>query len=122
SASDDALADRGTDAGKEGANGGSQPLAVLGASAGYLHRSLAYSDDLYNRLRAPSTNGWVYRFDAAFYPFAQPLKEKFSLIASYEGALAGTVQDSRADRNFGVKFSDLEGGMRFRQRVGEHEL
>jgi hypothetical protein len=122
SPAEDAVADDGSDTGKEGANAGSQPLAVLGASAGYLHRALAYSDDLYHRLRAPTTNGWVYRLDAAFYPFARPLKEKFSLIASYEGALAGTVQDSRADRTFGVKFSDLEGGMRFRQPLGEHEL
>jgi hypothetical protein len=77
---------------------------------------------LYNRLRAPTTNGWVYRIDAALNPFAKPLKDKFSLIASYEAALAGTVKDTRNNRNFGVKFSDIEGGVRFRQPLGEHEL
>jgi hypothetical protein len=96
--------------------------AVLGASAGYLHRSLEYSDDIYNRLRAPTTNGWVYRFEAALNPFAKPLKDRISLIASYEGGLSGTVQDTRNNRNYGVKFSDLEGGVRFRQPLGEHEL
>jgi hypothetical protein len=118
---DDAIADRGLDGAKGGAHA-RPPLAVVGASAGYLHRAFTYSDDLYNRLRAPTTNGWVYRFDAAFYPFAQPLKEKFALFASYEGALAGTVQDSRTNRTYGVKFSDIEGGARYRQPLGEHEL
>jgi hypothetical protein len=96
--------------------------ALLGARAGYLRRSLEYSDDLYNRLRAPTTNGWVYRFEAQLNPFAKPLKDRLSLIASYEGGLAGTVQDTRNNRNFGVKFSDLEGGVRFRQPLGEHAL
>jgi hypothetical protein len=96
--------------------------ALLGARAGYLRRSLEYSDDLYNRLRAPTTNGWVYRFEAALNPFAKPLKDRVSLIASYEGAISGTVQDTRNGRNYGVKFSDLEGGVRFRQPLGEHEL
>jgi hypothetical protein len=118
---DDGVADRGSDAG-ESATPRARQFAVLGARAGYLHRSLAYSDDLYNRLRAPTTNGWVYRLDASFYPFAEPLKEQFSLIASYEAAIAGTVRDSRAKRDFGVKFSDFEGGLRFRQPLGEHEL
>jgi hypothetical protein len=98
------------------------PRAVLGAHAGFLRRSLVYSDDLYNRLRAPTTNGWVYRFDAAFYPFAQPLKEQVALIASYEGSLGGTVRDARSNRDFGVKFSNIEAGARVRQPIGAHEL
>jgi len=108
--------------GNEGVGRPMIPRAVLGARAGFLHRSLAYSDDLYNRLRAPTTNGWVYRVEAGFYPFAQPLKERFSLIASYEGALAGTVRDTRNNRDFGVKFSDIEGGFRLRQPLGKHDL
>ena len=96
--------------------------AVLAANAGYLRRSLEYTDDIYNRLRAPTTNGWVYRFEAGLNPFAKPLKDRISLIASYEGALAGTVTDTKNNRNYGVKFSDLEGGVRFRQPLGEHVL
>jgi hypothetical protein len=98
------------------------PRAVLGARAGFLHRSLAYSEDLYNRLREPTTNGWVYRIDAALYPFVQPLKERISLIGSYEGALAGTVRDGLNKRNFAVKYSDIKAGVRLRQPIGEHEL
>lgn len=104
------------------AGAGTPPRIALGAHAGFLRRTLAYSDDLYNRLRAPTTNGWVYRIDAALNPFAKPLKDKFSLVASYEAALAGTVRDTRNDRNFGVKFSDIEAGVRFRQPIGGHEL
>jgi hypothetical protein len=115
------LEDRDTSGGEPGARP-APPHAVLGAQAGFLRRSLAYSDDLYNRLRAPTTNGWVYRLDAAFYPFAKPLKEQVALIASYEGALGGTVRDSRSNRDFGVKFSNIEAGARVRQPLGEHEI
>jgi hypothetical protein len=64
----------------------------------------------------------VYRLDAALFPFARPLKDRLALIGSYEGALAGTVRDERAGREFGVTFSQLEGGMRYRQPLGQHEL
>ncbi|MEO8180771.1 MAG: hypothetical protein ABI895_18205 [Deltaproteobacteria bacterium] len=121
SAGNATVEDRDTSGGEPGARP-APPLAVLGAQAGFLRRSLAYSDDLYNRLRAPTTNGWVYRLDAAFYPFAKPLKEQVALIASYEGALGGTVRDSRNNRDFGVKFSNIEAGARVRQALGEHEL
>ena len=98
------------------------PHAQISGRAGFLHRSLAYSDDLYNRLRAPTTNGWVFRVEANLFPFAKPLKERFSLIGSYEGSLAGTVRDERADRNFAVTFSELQGGARLRFPIGEHEI
>jgi len=98
------------------------PHAQISGRAGFLHRSLAYSDDLYNRLRAPTTNGWVFRLEANLFPFAKPLKERFSLIGSYEGSLAGTVRDERADRDFKVTFSELQGGARLRFPIGEHEI
>lgn len=100
----------------------SLPNARLSARAGFMRRTLSYTDDLYNRLRTPTTNGWVYRLDAALYPFAQPLKDRLSLIGSYEGAVASTVRDERAGRDVGVNFTELEGGMRYRQPVGKHEL
>ena len=98
------------------------PHAQISGRAGFLHRSLAYSDDLYNRLRAPTTNGWVFRLEANLFPFAKPLKERFSLIGSYEGSLAGSVRDERADRDFKVTFSELQGGARLRFPIGEHEI
>jgi hypothetical protein len=98
------------------------PHAVLSARAGYMHRALEYSSDIYNRLRAPTTNNWVYRFDAGFYPFARPLKERLSIIGSYEGSLGGSVYDERSDSDFGVGFSEWSAGLRFRQPLGEHEL
>ncbi len=101
---------------------GKLPDARLSARAGWMRRSLSYTDDLYNRLRTPTTNGWVYRLDAALFPFARPLKDRLSLIGSYEAALAGTVQDDRVDRSFAVSFSELEGGLRYQQPLGQHEL
>jgi hypothetical protein len=98
------------------------PHAQISGRAGFLHRSLAYSDDLYDRLRAPTTNGWVFRIEANLFPFAKPLKERFSLIGSYEGSLAGTVRDERADRDFDVTFSELQGGARLRFPIGQHEI
>jgi hypothetical protein len=98
------------------------PNARISARAGFMRRALTYTDDRYNRLRTPTTNGWVYRLDGALFPFARPLKDRLALIGSYEGALAGTVRDERAGREFGVTFSQLEGGLRYRQPLGQHEL
>jgi hypothetical protein len=64
----------------------------------------------------------VFRIEANLFPFAKPLKERFSLIGSYEGSLAGTVRDERADRDFAVSFSELQGGARLRFPIGEHEI
>jgi hypothetical protein len=98
------------------------PSAIVGVEAGLVRRDLKYSDDLYRRLRAPTTNGWVYRFDAEFFPFARPVKERLSLLATYESTLAGKVHDTRVDRNFNVNFSELSAGMRVRQAFGPHEV
>jgi hypothetical protein len=96
--------------------------AQISGRAGFLHRTLEYSDDIYRRLRAPTTNGWVFRIETNLFPFAKPLKERFSLIGSYEGSLAGTVRDERAGRDFAVTFSELQGGARLRFPIGQHEI
>jgi hypothetical protein len=113
--------DRAADDTKSGAKA-KVPSVVLGVEAGLVRRNLKYSDDLYRRLRAPTTNDWVYRFDAEFFPFARPVKERLSLLANYESTLAGKVHDGRVDRNFNVNFSELAAGMRGRQALGPHEI
>jgi hypothetical protein len=98
------------------------PSVVLGAHAGFVRRTLGYVDDLYGRLRAPSANSWVYRFDVAVFPFARPVKDRIGLIGSYEAAFSGTVRDSAANTDFPVTFSELFGGVRLRQPLGKHEI
>lgn len=98
------------------------PVAIAKIQAGLLRRTLSYVDDLYGRLRAPTTNGWVYRADAAFFPFAKPLKSRLALVGSYEGALTGAVVDDRSEQTYDVKFSEVAGGLRYRQPLGAHEL
>jgi len=98
------------------------PIVIAAVQAGLLRRELSYVDDLYGRLRAPTTNGWVYRADAAFFPFAKPLKARLSLVGSYEGAFAGTVVDDRSEQTYDVTFSEFAGGLRYRHPLGNHEL
>jgi hypothetical protein len=98
------------------------PSVVLGAEAGLVRRQLAYQNDIYRRLRAPTTNDWVYHLEGEFFPFARPVKEHLSIVASFESTLAGKVHDGRVDRNFDVTFSELAAGMHFRQALGPHEI
>ena len=98
------------------------PTVVLGLNAGFVRRTLTYSDDLYARLRAPSANAWVYRLQAAVYPFARPVKNRIGLIAGYESEFSGVVRDNAAGTDFGVTFSDIFGGLKLRQPLGRHEL
>jgi hypothetical protein len=98
------------------------PTVRLGLNAGFVRRTLGYSDDLYSRLRAPSANAWVYRLRAAVYPFARPVKNRIGLIAAYEAEFSGVVRDNAAGTDFGVTYSDLYGGIELRQPLGNHEL
>ncbi len=98
------------------------PTVVLGLNAGFVRRTLTYSDDLYARLRAPSANSWVYRLQAAIYPFAKPVKNRIGLIAGYESEFSGVVRDNAAGTDFGVTFSEVFGGVKLRQPLGKHEI
>jgi hypothetical protein len=98
------------------------PTIVMGLNAGFVRRTLAYSDDLYGRLRAPSANSWVYRLQAAVYPFAKPVKDRIGLIAGYESEFSGVVRDNAAGTDFGVTFSEIYGGLKLRQPLGVHEV
>jgi hypothetical protein len=98
------------------------PTVVLGLNAGFVRRTLEYSDNLYGRLRAPSANSWVYRLQAAVYPFAKPVKNRIGLIAGYESEFSGVVRDNRAGTDFGVTFSEVYGGVKLRQPLGKHDL
>lgn len=114
----------GADEASEGdpASGKEHPTVVLGVNAGLVRRTLTYVDDLYGRLRAPSVNTWVYQLNAAVYPFAQPVKDRIGLIASYESVISGVVRDNTAGTDFPVAFSELFGGVRLRQPLGVHEV
>jgi hypothetical protein len=107
---------------KESVDDTDYPTVVVGLNAGFVRRTLEYSDNLYGRLRAPSANSWVYRLQAAFYPFAKPVKNRIGLIAGYESEFSGVVRDNRAGTDFGVTFSELYGGLKLRQPLGKHEL
>ena len=98
------------------------PTVVLGVNAGFVRRTLEYGSDIYGRLRAPAANAWVYRLQAAVYPFAKPVKSRIGLIAGYESEFSGVVRDNRAGTDFGVTFSELYGGLRLRQPLGVHEI
>jgi hypothetical protein len=98
------------------------PTVIMGLNAGFVRRTLAYSDDLYGRLRAPSANSWVYRLHAAVYPFAKPVKNRIGLIAGYESEFSGVVRDNAAGTDFGVTFSEIYGGLKLRQPLGVHEV
>ncbi len=115
-------ADDGGSSADSAAVAGADPTVVLGVNAGLVRRTLEYVDDLYGRLRAPNANAWVYQLKAAVYPFAKPIKNRLGLIASYESAFSGVVRDNTAGTDFGVTFSELFGGVRFRQPLGKHEL
>lgn len=106
----------------EGAQAAADPTVLLGLKAGFVRRTLGYSDDLYSRLRSPSANAWVYRLRAAVYPFARPVKNRIGLIAAYEAEFSGVVRDNAAGTDFGVTYSDLYGGLQLRQPLGKHEL
>ena len=115
-------ADEASESSSGGASGSADPTVVVGLNAGFVRRTLSYSDDLYGRLRAPSANSWVYRLQAAVYPFAKPVKNRIGLIAGYESEFSGVVRDNAAGTDFGVNFSEVYGGVKLRQPLGVHEL
>jgi hypothetical protein len=98
------------------------PFVRLGVRAGFVSRSLTYEQDLYERLRTQKTGAGVYRLDASLFVFARSVREYFALIGSYEGAMFGDVQDADQDTTFGVRFSELQGGLRGRYPVDGNEV
>jgi hypothetical protein len=98
------------------------PWVKLGVRAGFVSRSLSYEQDIYQRLRSQDTGAGVYRLDAAAYVFARSVRQYFALIGSYEGAMFGDVQDADLDTSFGVRYSELQGGLRARYPIGNNEI
>lgn len=97
-------------------------LLRLGAGAGFISRDLSYSDNVYNRLRDQNTNVWVYQVQAELFPFAAPLNDRVSLVAGYESALSGTVQDNESNAEYGIGFSEYFAGVRLVQPLGAHHV
>jgi len=106
----------------EAASASDDPTVVLGLDAGFVRRTLSYTDDLYGRLRAPNSNAWVYRLQAGVYPFAPPVKNRLGLIAGYEAEFSGVVRDNTAGTDFDVAYSEIYGGIKGRQPLGAHEI
>lgn len=94
----------------------------LRARGGLVHRTLDFSDDLYNRLRRQQANIWVYQVEAELYPFERPIGERLGLIASYESVFSGSVRDTDFSANYPVVFQEFFGGVRARHPVGEHVI
>jgi hypothetical protein len=114
------IADDGPDA-----KAGSESSGIsggIGVRAGIVHRSLDFSDDIYQRLRTQTANIWVYQVAAEVYPFEQPVGDKLGIIASYQGVFSGNVKDSDFGGSFPVVFSELFGGLRGRYPVGQHRV
>jgi hypothetical protein len=94
----------------------------LRARAGLVHRSLDFSDDIYNRLRRQQANIWVYQAEGELYPFERPIGERLGVIASYESVFSGTVRDTDFSANYPVIFQEFFGGIRARHPLGPHVL
>jgi hypothetical protein len=50
------------------------------------------------------------------------VKDRVGLLVSYESAFSGKVRDANLSVDFPVTFSELYGGLRFRQPLGKHEI
>jgi hypothetical protein len=111
-----------SDAGADSEASADDPFLRLGVKAGMVRRSLAYVDDLYSRLRSPSTSAWVYRLRAEVYPFAEPLRDRVAVVLDYESVFSGEVRDTAASRDFPIRHSELGGAVRLLQPIGAHKL
>lgn len=114
--------DEGESSSDTAADAAKMPWVKLGVHAGFVARSLSYEQDLYQRLRSQDTGAGVYRLDVAAYVFARSVRQYFALIGSYEGAMFGDVQDAELDTTFGVRYSELQGGLRARYPLGNNEI
>jgi len=113
------------DSGAEGerkAAEGEKSIVRLHARGGFVHHTLCFSDDIYDRLRIERTNMWVYQVDAAFYPFERPIGDRLGLIASYESIFSGSVKDTDFGSTFPVTYREIYGGVRARYPVGGQDL
>jgi hypothetical protein len=118
----DVVSDRGTDDASGDANEEDGMVVRLRARGGFIHRTLDFSDDIYDRLRVQRTNLWVYQVDGALYPFERPIGERLGLIASYEAVFAGSVHDSDYGGDFPVTFQEFFAGLRARYPLGQNEI
>lgn len=123
SASDDASLDAGTvDENAADASKGKRPMARLTASAGYVRREFDFREDIYEHLRTLSSNSWVYRAQGEVFPFKGDIGERIGFVASYEGKLAGKVDDLDYQLEYPVLHSELFVGVRARFPLAGNEL
>jgi hypothetical protein len=111
------------DAGENaGASSGKRTIARLTGRAGYVRRDFDFHEDIYNHLRTQLSNIWVYRAQGEVYPFGSSLGERLGFVASYEGKLAGSVDDLDFQVEYPVLHSELFAGIRSRHPMGGHQL
>lgn len=118
SSSSDTISDEGVEEESEG--GRSRIVGAISGRAGVVHRSLDFSDDIYERLRKQDANIWVYQLQGELYPFDRPISDHLGLIARYEGALSGNVRDDDFGGSFAVVYHEIFGGVRARYPVDGH--
>jgi hypothetical protein len=118
SSSSDGISDEGVE--EEGEGGRSRIVGAISARGGVVHRTLDFSDDIYDRLRKQSANIWVYQLTGELYPFDKPISDHLGLIARYEGALSGNVRDDDFGGSFAVSYHELFGGVRARYPLDGH--
>jgi len=95
---------------------------AIGARAGMVHRTLDFSDDIYDRLRKQDANIWVYQLQGELYPFDAPIGDKLGVIARYEGSFSGNVRDADFGGNFSVIYRELFAGLRARYPLGANTV
>jgi len=119
-ASEDVVADQGSDENADDAANDGGMVVRLRARGGYVRRNFDFSDDIYDRLRKQGTNIWVYQAQGELYPFERPIGERLGLILSYEGTITGSVRDTDFGGTYPVVFSEFFGGVRARHPLGKH--
>jgi hypothetical protein len=89
---------------------------------GYVRREFDFREDIYDRLRTLSSNSWVYRAEGEVFPFPGSIGERIGFVGSYEGKLAGKVDDLDYQLEFPVLHSELFVGVRTRFPLAGNDL
>jgi len=107
---------------KANASSSKRKIVRLTARAGFVRRDFEFREDIYKQLRTQQSNIWVYRAQGEVYPFGSSLGERLGFVASYEGKLAGSVEDLDSQGEYPVLHSELFAGVRSRHPIGGHQL
>lgn len=97
-----------------GAREGDDAGMRLRVQAGVVRRSLSFTQDLYQRMRQQALTLPAYRLDGAVFPLLgiTPFGARVGLVAGYERAFGGSVQDRDFRASYDVEYWEWYGGVR----------